>query len=126
MELLRRTGIQVALDDFGSGYASIAYLKEIMFDRVKIDGELITDIIGSPKARRLLQGILQLCSAVGLPATAEKVECERQLAILVGLGCSRLQGYLLSRPLGATAARSLAFAVGRNAVASEKPHRFDR
>ncbi|NML13003.1 EAL domain-containing protein [Sphingobium sp. AR-3-1] len=61
----------------------------------------------SPKARRLVQGILQLCAAIGLPATAEKVERERQRAILVGLGCERLQGYLLSRPLSAAAARVL-------------------
>jgi len=54
LELLHKTGIQVALDDFGSGYASITYLKEITFDRVKIDGELITNIIESPKARRLV------------------------------------------------------------------------
>lgn len=115
LELLRKTGIQVALDDFGSGYASITYLKEITFDRVKIDGELISDIIQSPKARRLVQGILQLCGAVGLPATAEKVECERQLAILVGLGCSRLQGYLLGRPMDAAAARKLAAGMKRAA-----------
>lgn len=108
LELLRKVGIKIVLDDFGSGYASITYLKEITFDRVKIDGELISDIIHSPKARRLLQGILQLCSAVGLPATAEKVECDRQLAILTGLGCSRIQGYLLGRPLSAAAASRIA------------------
>ena len=108
IELLRKEGIRVSLDDFGSGYASIAYLKEITFDRVKIDGELIADIITSPKAQRLVQGILQLCSAMRLPVTAEKIENEAELAILVGLGCDRLQGYLLSRPVDANVARQLA------------------
>jgi len=107
LDLLRKSGIGVVLDDFGSGFASIAYLKEITFDRVKIDGELIADIIHSPRARRLLQGILQLCSAISVPTTAEKVESEDQLAVLVGLGCDRLQGYLLSRPVSASAARNL-------------------
>jgi diguanylate cyclase (GGDEF)-like protein len=108
LDLLREVGIRVVLDDFGSGYASISYLKEITFDRVKLDGELIGDIIQSPKARRLVQGILQLCAAIGVPITAEKVETEDQLAVLVGLGCDRLQGYLLSRPVSSTAARALA------------------
>jgi diguanylate cyclase (GGDEF)-like protein len=108
LELLRSSGIRVALDDFGSGFASISYLKEIVFDRVKIDGDLVSDIILSPKKRRLVQGILQLCSAINVPATAEKVETEAQLAVLVGLGCDRLQGYLLSRPVSAQWARALA------------------
>ena len=108
LELLRRSGIRVSLDDFGSGFASISYLKEITFDRVKIDGELIADIITSAKARRLVQGILQLCSAINVPTTAEKVECNDQLAVLVGLGCDRLQGYLLGHPVSANAARRLA------------------
>jgi diguanylate cyclase (GGDEF)-like protein len=108
LDLLRKSGIRVVLDDFGSGYASISYLKEITFDRVKLDGELIADIIQSPKARRLVQGILQLCAAISVPITAEKVESEDQLAVLVGLGCDRLQGYLLSRPVSPSAARALA------------------
>jgi diguanylate cyclase (GGDEF)-like protein len=107
LDLLRKSGIRVALDDFGSGFASIAYLKEITFDRVKIDGELIADVIHSPKARRLVHGILQLCSAIGVPATAEKIESEEQLALLVGLGCDRLQGFLLSPPVDAQEARKL-------------------
>lgn len=108
IDVLRKFGIRVALDDFGSGFASIAYLKEITFDRVKIDGELISGILTSPKSRRLVQGILQLCSAIDVPTTAEKVETSEQMAILVGLGCDRLQGYLLSPPLSAEHARSLA------------------
>jgi diguanylate cyclase (GGDEF)-like protein len=107
LELLRDTGIRIVLDDFGAGYASIAYLKEITFDRVKIDGELIADIICSDRARRLLEGILQLCSAVGLPATAEKVEHEKQRTLLTSLGCDRLQGYLLGRPISADTVKEL-------------------
>jgi diguanylate cyclase (GGDEF)-like protein len=107
LDLLRSSGIKIVLDDFGSGYASIAYLKEITFDRVKIDGELIAEIIESPRARRLVQGVLQLCSAIDVPTTAEKVEGENQLAMLVGLGCDRVQGYLLSRPLSRGRAQAL-------------------
>ncbi|WP_428332611.1 EAL domain-containing protein [Novosphingobium sp.] len=96
---MRKSSIRLALDDFDSGSASISHLKEVTFDRVKIDGELIADITTSPKAQRLVQGILQLCSAMRLPVTAEKIESEAELAILVGLGCDRLPGYLLNLPM---------------------------
>ena len=108
LDLLRKTGIRVALDDFGSGFASITYLQQIKFDRVKIDGALIADIIHSRDARRLVQGIIQLCSAIGAPSTAEKVECKEQVAVLGGLGCDRLQGYFLCPPVLADKARELA------------------
>lgn len=108
LDLLRKTGIRVALDDFGSGFASITYLQQIKFDRVKIDGELIADIIHSRDARRLVQGIIQLCSAIGAPSTAEKVECKDQVAVLGGLGCDRLQGYYLCPPVSKEKARELA------------------
>jgi diguanylate cyclase (GGDEF)-like protein len=105
--LLRATGIRIVLDDFGAGYASIGYLKEIAFDRVKIDGEIISDIVGSHRAKVLLDGILRLCAATGIPATAEKVETEEQLLILQELGCDRVQGYLLGRPLEIMGTRRL-------------------
>ncbi|PHR18626.1 MAG: hypothetical protein COA41_09465 [Sphingopyxis sp.] len=108
LDLLRKTGIRVALDDFGSGFACITYLQQIKFDRVKIDGELIADIIHSRDARRLVQGIIQLCSAIGAPSTAEKVECKDQVAVLGGLGCDRLQGYYLSPPITKDKAQELA------------------
>ncbi|WP_420381076.1 EAL domain-containing protein [Novosphingobium sp.] len=81
----------------------MAYLKEITFDRIKIDGELVDNIAHSVDAARLLHGVLQLCSAVGARVTAEKVETEEQAAILTGFGCDRLQGYLLGRPITAGA-----------------------
>ena len=104
---LRDAGVLIALDDFGAGFASVSYLKELTFDRVKIDGELVDNIAHSAGAARLLHGVLQLCSAVGAQVTAEKVETEQQAAILTGFGCERLQGYLLGRPMPASAAREL-------------------
>ena len=104
---LRDAGVRIALDDFGAGFASVSYLKEITFDRIKIDGELVDNIAHSVEASRLLHGVLQLCSAVGAQVTAEKVETEQQAAILTGFGCERLQGYLLGRPVPASVAREL-------------------
>ena len=108
-DALRAVGIRIVLDDFGAGYASIFYLKEIMFDAIKIDGDLIASITEAPRSRALLEGILQLCASTGLEATAEKVETHEQLAMLDRLGCARAQGYLIGRPTdGEDMARILA------------------
>ncbi|WP_157215003.1 putative bifunctional diguanylate cyclase/phosphodiesterase [Flavisphingomonas formosensis] len=102
-DALRARGIRIVLDDFGAGYASIFYLKEIMFDAIKIDGDLVASITATHRSRALLEGILQLCAATGLEATAEKVETKDQLALLDRLGCSRVQGYLIGRPMDSDA-----------------------
>jgi diguanylate cyclase (GGDEF)-like protein len=101
LDLLRSTGLRVVLDDFGAGFASIGYLKEITFDRLKIDGGIIDTICHSPRAKDLLAGILELCRTMSIPATAERVETKEQLAILRQLRCDRVQGYLLGKPVEA-------------------------
>jgi diguanylate cyclase (GGDEF)-like protein len=98
LNLLREAGVRIVLDDFGAGYASIGYLKEIVFDGVKIDGDLIAGIVESPRVRSLLDGILHLCRAIGVRTTAEKVETDAEFQLLRQLGCDRLQGYLLGKP----------------------------
>jgi diguanylate cyclase (GGDEF)-like protein len=103
---LRRGGVRILLDDFGAGYASIGYLREIQFDGIKLDGSLIVSLIDSPPAHDLLIGVLRLCRAIGAPVTAEMVENKVQYDLLRALGVEHLQGNLLSRPL--TADRALA------------------
>ncbi|NTS65172.1 EAL domain-containing protein [Sphingomonas sp. HHU CXW] len=96
---LRAMGIRVALDDFGAGFASIAYLKSIRFDLIKIDGGLVTAIAESALARQLLAGVVQLCRAIGTPIVVEQVETEAQLTIVSLLGVEKVQGYLVGRPV---------------------------
>ncbi len=98
---LRRGGVRIVLDDFGAGYSSIGYLREIRFDAIKLDGSLIATLMDSPAAHDLLIGVLQLCRAIGAPVTAEMVETRVQYDLLCALGVQHLQGFFLSRPLTA-------------------------
>ena len=110
LAMLKAEGIRIILDDFGAGFASIAYLREIRFDAIKLDGSLIAPIVGSVASRRLLEGVLQLCAALGTPCVAEHIESEEQLFLLRKLKCARGQGFLLGVPLGAEEAGTLAAA----------------
>ncbi|HEX8526942.1 putative bifunctional diguanylate cyclase/phosphodiesterase [Allosphingosinicella sp.] len=108
LRLLREAGARIVLDDFGAGYASISYLREIDFDAIKLDGSLIAQAADSEHATRLLRGVVKLCASIGVPCVAEHVETEEQLALLRALDCRYGQGYLLARPLSPAAAREMA------------------
>lgn len=108
LHALRGAGARIVLDDFGAGHASISYLREMQFDGVKLDGALIASVADSLRSRRLLKGVLDLCSALGLPSVAEHIETDEQLRLLRELGCREGQGFLLSPPLHAEAAAALA------------------
>lgn len=101
--LLRDIGVRIVLDNFGAGYASVGYLKEMPFDHVKLDGKLMRDIDVSQPAQLLVAGMLQLCGAMGIRCTAEQIERQAQRDILERLECDRGQGYLFGRPMGADA-----------------------
>jgi diguanylate cyclase (GGDEF)-like protein len=107
LRLLREAGAQIILDDFGAGYASISYLREIDFDAIKLDGSLVVAAPGSRPAMRLLRGVVDLCASIGVPCVAEHVETEAQLDLLRRLNCRYGQGFLLSPPLRSEAAREL-------------------
>ncbi len=108
LQALRCAGARIVLDDFGAGHASISYLREMQFDGVKLDGALIAAVTDSLRSRRLLKGVLDLCSALGLPSVAEHIETDEQLRLLREMGCREGQGYLLSPPLDADSAAALA------------------
>lgn len=99
--LFRDLGVRIVLDNFGAGFASVANLREIAFDHVKIDGKLLEDIDASQPSQLLVAGVLQLCGVMGIECTAEMVERESQRDILRRLGCQRGQGYLFGRPMPA-------------------------
>lgn len=98
IERFRSEGVHVLLDDFGAGFASIGYLRQIQFDEIKLDGSLIGSITESAIARDLLVGVLHLCRAIGTPVTAEMVETHEHLDLLRTLGVDKVQGYLFGEP----------------------------
>lgn len=99
LEHLRSTGAFVALDDFGAGNASVAYLRDLVFDVVKIDGSLTRDIQVCARSRQILLGLINLCHAAGALCVAEHIETEEQLTLVKAMGCDLVQGFHLARPL---------------------------
>jgi diguanylate cyclase (GGDEF)-like protein len=104
---LRALGVGVCLDDFGVGQSSLARLRTLPLDSVKIDRSFLERSDSVPREATLLGAVLRLARDIGLPVVAEGVERPGQLATLRGLGCSRAQGYLLGRPVPASAVPGL-------------------
>ena len=97
LDALRRLGCKVALDDFGVGYSSLAALARLPVDVIKIDREF-TSRLDTPGGRELVAAMLTLANALDLEVIAEGIETQDQLDTLVGLGCTRGQGYLIAPP----------------------------
>jgi EAL domain-containing protein (putative c-di-GMP-specific phosphodiesterase class I)/uncharacterized membrane protein affecting hemolysin expression len=96
---LRAAGIGVSIDDYGSGWSSLAYLKQIPADELKIDKSYITNLLTSGRDALLVKSTIDLGHSLGMTITAEGVEDEATRRVLSGLGCDRVQGYLISKPL---------------------------
>jgi diguanylate cyclase (GGDEF)-like protein len=96
---LRRAGATIVLDDFGAGYASIGYLRELSFDQIKLDGGLVTAAQHSADGKRLLRAVIGLCEILGVSTVAEHVESKELLGLVMELGCTAGQGFWLERPL---------------------------
>jgi diguanylate cyclase (GGDEF)-like protein len=102
LEKLRVLGIQIAMDDFGTGYSSLSFLRTLPFTRIKIDRSFVQDVESKPEALAIIRAVSLLCESLGVSATAEGVETERQAEILRAEGCPELQGFLISRPCPAS------------------------
>jgi len=101
MQDLKRTGVQLSLDDFGTGWSSLSYLRQFAFDRIKIDRSFLRDISSQPAAEMVVRTIINLARNLGLACTAEGVETHRQLAYLKEQRCAEIQGFLYSPALPA-------------------------
>jgi len=96
---LKSLGCQCALDDFGSGFCSFGYLKDLPVDRIKIDGSVIQGIVTNPVDRALVQSMNTMAHAMDKVTVAECVENEEVLSILLELGVDYVQGHHLGRPV---------------------------
>jgi predicted signal transduction protein with EAL and GGDEF domain len=96
---LRRAGATIVLDDFGAGFASIGYLRQLRFDQIKLDGGLVTAAKHSADGKRLLGAVIGLCEILGVSSVAEHVESEDLLSLVIGLGCTAGQGFWLQAPV---------------------------
>jgi len=91
---LREAGVRVAVDDFGTGYTSLAYLTTLPLDMLKIDRGLIADIVGGSRDRIVVRALIQLARELDLQVVVEGVETTGQLALLVDWGADLYQGFL--------------------------------
>jgi len=96
---LKALGIDIEIDDFGTGFASIVSLVQIKPTRLKIDRQLVLPIVGSSSQRNLVSSIIDIGQSLGIKVVAEGVETMEHAALLRDLGCDTLQGYALGRPM---------------------------
>lgn len=96
---LRALGVRVALDDVGTGFSSMAYLRDLPLDTLKIDRSFVAEVDRDPRNASICQALLTLGHCLGLDVVAEGVETEAQLRWLRAHGCGGVQGYLLGRPV---------------------------
>ncbi len=99
LNTLNVLGIQISLDDFGTEYSSLSYLKNFPFDNIKIDKYFINDLLDDEKSRTIVRSIIALSHGLDMRVTAEGVETPEQAAWLLAEGCDRLQGHFLSPPM---------------------------
>jgi len=99
MHFLRQQGIRFSLDDFGTGFSSLTYLKNLPFDELKIDKSFIVDITTNPTSASIVDATINLGKALGLAVITEGVETKEQFDMLVRAGCRSFQGYAFHRPL---------------------------
>jgi EAL domain-containing protein (putative c-di-GMP-specific phosphodiesterase class I)/GGDEF domain-containing protein len=104
---LRALGLRLAIDDFGVGYSSLARLRELDVDLLKIDRAFLSRAPADARAGRLIQATLELIGALDMTPVAEGVETEQQCRFLADRGCPLVQGYHLGRPQAAPAVTEL-------------------
>jgi EAL domain-containing protein (putative c-di-GMP-specific phosphodiesterase class I) len=96
---LRDIGLQVSVDDFGAGHASLTYLKQLPLDALKIDKSFVKELAVNTRDRAIVRSTIELGHELGLLVVAEGVEDQASWDALGSLGCDLAQGYYLSRPL---------------------------
>jgi diguanylate cyclase (GGDEF)-like protein len=101
LESLKALGFSLSIDDFGTGFSSIGYLRQFPFDKLKIDRSFVREIGISSTANALIQALVSLGDAMNVAVTAEGIETKDQLSLLRIIQCEFIQGYYISKPISA-------------------------
>jgi diguanylate cyclase (GGDEF)-like protein len=113
LEALKGLDAKVAMDDFGTGYTSLAYLQRLPIDVLKIDRSFVSGMLGDRDSVAIIRAVLSLAAALGMGTTAEGIESEELARALTELGCTHGQGFFFAKPLAADLA--LSYWLERNA-----------
>lgn len=99
LNTLTELGVKLCLDDFGTGFSSLSYLKAFHIDFLKIDQSFIMQLVNDPRDQSLAKAMIEIAAALNMEGVvAEGIETPEQAAVLTKLGCSHVQGYLYGRP----------------------------
>jgi EAL domain-containing protein (putative c-di-GMP-specific phosphodiesterase class I) len=118
---LRSLGIRIALDDFGTGYSSLSYLRSFPFDKIKIDRSFTKNLSAGGDACAIVRTITRLAKDLGMSTTAEGVETQHDLDFLREIGCTEIQGYLISPAVPAHAVPGLLTRLGGGGTEIARP-----
>jgi EAL domain-containing protein (putative c-di-GMP-specific phosphodiesterase class I) len=98
---IRKLGVGLSIDDFGKGYSSLTYLKDIPANEIKIDKEFIGSVASDNKDWHIVKATIELAKAFGMTVVAEGVDNDESLRVLSELGCELAQGFFIARPMRA-------------------------
>lgn len=98
LEAFADMGVSISIDDYGSGLSSLAYLKQIRGDELKLDRSIVADVTGSQRDALIVRSTIDLAHSLGLKVVAEGIETDACFSVLAGMGCDMAQGYLIARP----------------------------
>lgn len=99
LQQLQNKGIRISLDDFGTGFSSLSYLKGLPINTLKIDKSFVDTVLSDSSTRIITESIVNMVKALGCESVAEGVEQEQQLKYLHAIGCDAIQGFFLGRPI---------------------------
>ena len=99
LQALKDLGLHVSIDDFGTGFSSLSYLKRLPVDKLKIDQSFVKDLTTDPGDAAIVISMITLAHNLDLTVVAEGVETEEQLGFLRAEACDEAQGYLISKPM---------------------------
>jgi diguanylate cyclase (GGDEF)-like protein len=106
LEAARARGVRTVLDDFGTAYASLSYLQDLPVDRIKIDSSFTSRLLQGRREEAIVGGVVMTARLLGLDLVAEGVESDAQAGLLRHLGCPKIQGYRIARPMPAEQAEA--------------------
>jgi EAL domain-containing protein (putative c-di-GMP-specific phosphodiesterase class I) len=103
LHALRALGVRIALDDYGTGYCALAYLRDLPVDELKLDRSFVARVTTDPRSAAIVRSTIELAHALGLLVVAEGVEDQATFDAVAGFGCDYAQGYLFSCPVPSAA-----------------------